>query len=105
MSARDVVAQVHDAVTIRRVYGEPYEKDGVTVIPAAIVAGGGGGGGGLDPEKGEGAGGGFGLYSEPIGAYAIKDGVVRWTPAFNVNALVIVALLVIRSIAKHWARR
>jgi uncharacterized spore protein YtfJ len=103
MSAQNVVAQAREAVTVRRVYGDPYEKDGVTVIPAAIVAGGGGGGSGLDAEKG-GEGGGFGLYSEPIGAYVIRDGAVRWVPAFNLNALVIVALLVIRSIVKHRTR-
>lgn len=28
-----------EAVTVKRVYGEPYEKDGVTVIPAAAVSG------------------------------------------------------------------
>ena len=103
MTARDVVEQAREAVTVSRVYGDPYEKNGVTVIPAAIVAGGGGGGSGLDPEKG-GEGAGFGLYSEPIGAYVIKDGAVRWAPAFNLNALVIVGLLVIRSIVKHRTR-
>ena len=37
-----------DVLTVRRVFGEPYEKDGVTVIPAARVAGGGGAGNGQD---------------------------------------------------------
>ena len=48
-----------DAISVRRVYGEPYEKDGLTIIPAAKVFGGGGGGGGHDDEKHqEGEGGG-----------------------------------------------
>ena len=45
-----------------RVYGEPYEKNGVTLIPAAKMAGGGGAGGGEDPSGGgSGGGGGFGI--------------------------------------------
>jgi hypothetical protein len=32
-----------DAIAAERVYAEPVEGDGVTVIPAAVVLGGGGG--------------------------------------------------------------
>jgi uncharacterized spore protein YtfJ len=39
-----------EAITVKRVFGDPYEKDGVTVIPAAKVIGGGGGGEGEAPE-------------------------------------------------------
>jgi hypothetical protein len=35
---------------VRRVYGDPYERNGVTLIPAAQVAGGAGGG--EDPNGG-----------------------------------------------------
>jgi len=45
MNALDTVNQMRDAITVRRVYGEPYQEDGVTIIPAAHVVGGGGGGG------------------------------------------------------------
>jgi uncharacterized spore protein YtfJ len=48
-----------DALTVKRVFGEPYEKDGVTIIPAARVQGGAGAGGGEDPQgqsKGSGSG-------------------------------------------------
>jgi hypothetical protein len=37
MEVHDVIAQARDALTVKRVFGEPYEKDGVTVIPAARV--------------------------------------------------------------------
>ena len=37
MDAQDVVAQVRDAFTVKRVFGDPYEKDGMTVIPVAKV--------------------------------------------------------------------
>jgi uncharacterized spore protein YtfJ len=46
MDVQEFLGQVGDAVTVKRVFGEPYERDGVTVIPAAVVLGGGGGGGG-----------------------------------------------------------
>jgi hypothetical protein len=31
----EMVAQAREGVTVRRVYGDPYEKDGVLIIPAA----------------------------------------------------------------------
>ena len=56
----------------------------MTLIPAAVLRGGVGGGGGRRAgERGE--GGGFGLIARPAGAYVIKDGVVRWRPAFDLN--------------------
>jgi uncharacterized spore protein YtfJ len=88
MKFDDFVATGRDAITVRRVYGEPITQDGATVIPAAAVWGGGGGGGGRDEQGQEGAGGGFGLHARPVGAYVIKDGVVRWTPAVDVNRIV-----------------
>jgi len=50
MEVQEVIAQARDAITVKRVFGEPYEKNGVTVIPAARVQGGAGGGGGEGPE-------------------------------------------------------
>ena len=35
-----MIEQARDAMTVRRVFGDPYEKNGVTVIPAARVQGG-----------------------------------------------------------------
>lgn len=34
-----------DTLTVRKVFGEAYERDGTTVIPAATIRGGAGGGG------------------------------------------------------------
>ena len=45
MNALEAVQQSRDAITVRRVYGDPYQEEGITVIPAAHVMGGGGGGG------------------------------------------------------------
>src|SRR2546422_10375276 len=58
MNALEVLNQTRDAMTARRVYGEPYQQDGVTVIPAANVWGGGGGGGDTEGNGGGGVGGG-----------------------------------------------
>lgn len=90
MSFQDTISKAQDAVTVRRVYGEPYERDGVTVIPAAELRGGGGGGGGEDPRGGgSGSGGGFALGARPVGAYVIDGGHVRWEPAIDVTRIVL----------------
>ena len=80
MKLEELVTTARDAITVKRVFAEPYEKDGVTVIPAAIVAGGGGGGGGHDEHGQEGEGGGFGVRSRPAGAYVLDGSTVRWRP-------------------------
>lgn len=41
----EAVERGRDAITAQRVFGDPVERDGVVVIPAAAVRGGGGGGG------------------------------------------------------------
>ncbi len=43
MDAKETIDAARESLTVRRVYGEPYERNGVTVIPAASVQGGGGG--------------------------------------------------------------
>jgi uncharacterized spore protein YtfJ len=106
MNVEEVISRAQDAITVKRVFGEPYEKDGVTFVPVAKVGGGGGGGGGEGPD-GRGSGSGFGFGGQPVGAYVIKDGAVHWRPALDLNgiilrtqALAIVALLTIRAIEK-----
>lgn len=107
----DILAEARDSITARRVYGDPFEKDGVTFIPAAAVRGGVGGGEGEGGEAGgatgSGFGGGFGLTARPVGAYQIKDGEVTWVPAADTTKVLVlseivlvVALLVLRSILK-----
>ena len=46
MNATDVLHAARDAFSVRRVFADPYERDGTTFIAAAAVMGGGGGGGG-----------------------------------------------------------
>ena len=54
MDVQAVITQARDALTVDRVFGQPYERNGVTVFPVATVRGGGGGGGG--PTGGGGGG-------------------------------------------------
>lgn len=79
-----------DAMTIQRVFGDPVELDGVTVIPVARIAGGAGGGGGESKEGDEpssGFGGGFGMDARGIGVFEVRDGGVVWKPAVDVTRL------------------
>lgn len=103
----DILEGARDSITVRRVYGDPYEKDGITFVPAAAVRGGGGGGEGEDANSSSGSGGGFGVMARPVGAYRIKDGEVTWIPAADTTKVIvfgqvvaIVGLLVLRSILR-----
>ena len=112
MEATDVMTQARDTLTVRRVFGEPYEKNGVAVIPAAKVQGGGGEGEGEGPDgEGKGSGGGFGVNARPIGAFLVRGDEMTWRPAVDVNKVIlggqivaIVALLTIRTIVKVRAK-
>lgn len=104
MNVQEMIAKTQDVLTVKRVFGEPFERDGVTVIPAARVRGGGGGGG---DTTGNG-GGGFGVDASPAGAFIIKGERVHWEPAIDVNRALLVAaiaLLALRSVAKSGLKR
>ncbi|MDF1596437.1 MAG: spore germination protein GerW family protein [Acidimicrobiia bacterium] len=108
----ELMDKARDTMTVKRVYGEPYVKDGVTLIPAASVKGGGGAGEGEGGEKAPGAGGGFGVSARPVGAYVIRGDDVSWIPAADTTRVIIVgevvgvvALLVVRSIFRARRKR
>jgi uncharacterized spore protein YtfJ len=119
----EILADAGKTLGVRRIYGEPYEKNGVTVIPAARVMGGAGGGGGTEASTTDttgvgatgvpatGTGVGFGMTGGPVGAYVIKGDEVKWLPAVDVNRMLlgfqialVVFFLVMRSIAKTRAK-
>jgi uncharacterized spore protein YtfJ len=108
MEVQDVIAQARDTLTVKRVFGEPYEKDGLIIIPAARVQGGVGAGGGEDPQgQGKGSGSGFAINARPVGAFIIRDGELSWRPAVDVTRITlggqvvaVVALLALRAIIK-----
>ena len=85
MDDAETIAKAQDTVTVRRVYGEPYEKNGVTLIPAAKMAGGGAGGGEDSSGGDSGSGGGFGIAARPVGAYVIRGDDVKWQPAVDLS--------------------
>src|SRR5439155_11853277 len=98
-SALSKLDAVKDVLTVKRVFGDAYQADGVTVIPVAAVRGGGGGGGGEGAAPaaqgtGSGAGLGFGVNVRPVGVFAIKDGTVIWSPSIDVMRIVLGGQLV-----------
>lgn len=106
MKASETLDKAREAMSVKRVFGEPVEKDGITVIPVAKIQGGGGGGG--DDKAG---GAGFGLNTRPAGVFVIKEGKVSWQPALDLNRVIlggqlvgVVALLTIRAFARRRKR-
>lgn len=95
-----------EALTVRRVFGEPYEADGATVVPVARVIGGAGmgygSGTGRDSRtseersagagsagEGSGGGGGFGVRAVPAGVFVVRGDEVTWKPALNLNRAIL----------------
>jgi uncharacterized spore protein YtfJ len=90
MDVQSVIAQARDAMSVKRVFGDPIQQGEVTIIPVARVGGGAGGGGGAGPSgQGSGEGSGFGMSARPAGVYVVKGGDVRWRPAVDVNRVVL----------------
>lgn len=94
-----ILDRLRELVGVDHVFGEPVERNGATVIPAAKIrtgGGGGGGGGGDDEAMGSGEGGGFGVIAKPVGAFVIgADGDVRWEASIDVNQVVTTAAVVL----------
>ncbi|MEX1278532.1 MAG: hypothetical protein WEI16_05725, partial [Chloroflexota bacterium] len=108
MNVDDMLQGARDTMTVSRVYGEPIERNGVMLIPAADIMGGGGGG----SDSTNNGGGGFGVSARPVGTWIIRGDEVTWEPAIDVNRMAlrgmvvaIVFLLVVRSLVKSFARR
>jgi len=95
MDIEKLFAKIGDSLSVKRVFGEPIERDGVTVIPVARVSGGWGGGTGQDDEGSQGTGGGAGMSAAPAGAFLIEGGRVRWRPAVDPVRMLVVVLLVL----------
>jgi uncharacterized spore protein YtfJ len=80
-------------------YGEPVERDGVTVIPVVRTFWGFGGGGGDQGDR-QGSGGGGASLVWPLGHIEIRDGHAEFKPlhhprlAVLVLAAAVVALLI-----------
>ncbi len=121
MALRELVGSATDAAQVKRVFGQPIEKEGVTVIPVANVRGAFGGGEGAPMPGGSSAeaaaavsgwGGGGAFSAVPAGVYVLKNGELSWHPAVDQNRTIalsfltgILGLLVLRSIARTIVKR
>ena len=127
MDMENLVAKASDNLSVRRAFGAAYEKNGMLIIPVAMVAGGGGGGTShprhrhgtsaarpdgptapdatpQEPERTD-AGGGFGGLVMPTGAYVIKGDQVRWVPAIDATIIALASLSLVRVLARACIRR
>ncbi len=85
MNAEELIAQARETLGARREYGDPYERNGVTIIPVSSVRGGGGGG----TDRGGDRGGGFGMMARPTGAWVIRGDEVTWQPAIDPSRILL----------------
>jgi hypothetical protein len=100
-----LVSQVGGHARVQAIFGDPVERDGITVIPVARVRWGVGGGGGAAPE-GSGSGGGGGVAADPIGYIELTSTGASFRPiprsfgpgAFLAGAVAIA--IVLRSLAR-----
>jgi uncharacterized spore protein YtfJ len=101
----DLFSRVREGVSVREVFADAYERDGVTLLPAAVITSIGGGGSGTDHEDSEGGGGGFLQHARPIGAYVMSSGTVHWRPAVDLNRLVVTGAVVTLLVVMARGRR
>ncbi|HVA71288.1 MAG TPA: spore germination protein GerW family protein [Acidimicrobiales bacterium] len=125
MDVKELLSRVGENLSVSRSFGAAYKKDGLLIIPVAMVAGGGGGGGSENSsshshpneleglledarpreEVPNGSGGGFGGVVLPVGAYVVKGEEVTWVPAVNVTLIALAALGVLRLLIRSATRR
>jgi uncharacterized spore protein YtfJ len=126
MDVANLLTKVSDNLSVRRAFGTGYEKDGMLIIPVAVVAGGGGAGTRhprhRDPAAGAGhrpagdpagheatpqdsdAGGGFGGLVVPVGAYVVTGGQVRWVSAVDITIAMLASLSLVRTLSRSWTQ-
>ena len=131
MNTRELLDRMAQNLSVGRSFGAAYEREGLLIIPVALVAGGGGGGEGpmkppatgharaietVEPANGAppdsqppvGTGGGFGGLVLPVGVYVVQGDQVRWIPAYDATLIVLASLNVVRvfvSLLKSGRRR
>jgi uncharacterized spore protein YtfJ len=117
MDPGELIKGAREALSVRQVFGDPVERDGVTIIPAATVIGGGGGGGGegadqpengdgeTEPQRQSGFGTGFGGVMWPAGAFEIREGRVTWRPAIDLTRVLLMALTLAIAVVRARGRR
>lgn len=122
----DVTRAVNDTLTVRRVFGDAYEREGTLVIPVAKIWGGTGSGSGsgevgprgatgahesedtpAGAQVGHGGGGGYGVHVKAVGVFVVDETGARWQPALDLNRVILggqlVAAFVLSTVALAWA--
>jgi uncharacterized spore protein YtfJ len=113
-----LVERVGGRTSVQTLFGEPVERNGLTVVPVARVRWGIGAGAGTGPmsdaasdQTGSGSGGGGGAIADPVGYIEINGSVARFRPIVGLppNPLAILALglslaLVLRALARLLGR-
>ena len=101
-----IAEKMSGAANASRIYGEPVERNGVTVIPVSKAVYGFGGGAGTKAGE-EGSGGGGGMVLTPIGYIEIKEGATKFRTIRDPQTLIkifaisgVAVLLTARSITK-----
>ena len=108
MDMEQVLERAQGMLNGHKVFGEPIEIGGNTLLPVSTVRGGGGGG-----SKNHEGGGGFGMDARPAGVFVVnKQDQVKWQPAIDVNRIVlgiqivaVTALLTLRPLVRWWVAR
>jgi uncharacterized spore protein YtfJ len=118
-----VTRAVNDTLSVRRVFGEAYERAGTLVIPVARVwgatgSGAGSGESGMSPhtdaehgapggQAGHGGGGGYGVHVKAVGVYVVDEAGAHWRPALDLNRVILggqlVGAIAVTSFALAWA--
>ena len=125
----NVTRAANDTFTVRRVFGEAYEREGALVIPVARLWGGTGSGSGsgeagarakaeaegdVEPtdvppggQFGHGGGGGYGVHVKAVGVFVVDDRGAHWRPALDLNRVILggqlVGAVVLSAFAFAWA--
>lgn len=94
---RSPITIATEAFQARRVFGDPYEAGGATIIPVARMSGGGGGAGAngsitrseSSERDGDADAGGFGIHARPIGVYVVRESSVEWHPVIDLTRYVV----------------
>lgn len=115
--AHDALVELADRVgariVARTIFGEPVERDGITVVPVASARFGLGGGSGSDPSKAqEGSGAGAAGTLTPAGYIELKDGASRFVPVVQparmmlgmLAGIAVVAPAIIRALSERGAK-
>ena len=93
-----IAERLATSASARAAFGEPVERDGITVIPVARIRWGFGGGSGPakaadEPAKSEGSGGGGGVSATPLGYIELHDGQAKFVRIRDITSLIPLVLV------------